>query len=193
MARTIDARGLNCPQPVILTKKVMDENSGEEIVTIVDNFAALENISKLAANQGYSFTVETRGNESYIHMIPSELELNPEVTPDRGLVILVKSQYFGEGDQQLGAVLMKSWAYTLTEMSGKLKALIFMNGGIHLTTEGSPILEHLTFLEQQGVEILSCGTCLDFFNKKDQLQVGQVTNMYSAMELLSSVAKRIVI
>jgi selenium metabolism protein YedF len=193
MARTIDARGLNCPQPVILTKKVMDETSGEEIMTIVDNSAALENISKLAANQGYSFSVETQGTESYIHMIPSKVELSPEVAIDRGLVILVKSQYFGEGDQKLGAVLMKSWAYTLTEISGKLKALIFMNAGIHLTTDGSPILEHLTFLEEQGVEILSCGTCLDFFNKKDHLKVGQVTNMSSAMELLSTASKTIVI
>ncbi len=193
MTRNIDARGLSCPQPVILTKRAMDENSGEEIMTIVDNPAAVENVSKLAASQGYSFTVNNQENSSYIHMVKSEVETAAEDSAERDLVILVKSSHFGEGDEELGNILIKSWAYTLTEMSARLKALIFMNGGIHLTTEGSPIVEHLAFLQGNGVDILSCGTCLDFFNKKDLLQVGQVTNMYTAMELLSTAGKAITI
>jgi len=193
MTRTIDARGLSCPQPVILTKKIMDEKSGEEIITIVDNTAARENVSKLAASQGYDFSVETQGSESHIRMSPRITDNGPEVEECRDLVILVKSQHFGQGDENLGEVLMKSWAYTLTEMSGQIQSIIFMNGGVHLTTEGSPILEHLHFLEKEGVQILSCGTCLDFFAKKDRLQVGQVTNMYTAMDLLASGAKNLVI
>lgn len=193
MTRSIDARGLSCPQPVILTKRAMDENSREEIITIVDNPAAVENVSKLAASQGYSFTVNKQENSSYIHMVRSEKETAAEDSAERDLVIMVKTNHFGEGDQELGNILIKSWAYTLTEMDDKLKALIFMNGGVHLTTEGSPILDHLAFLQGKGVEILSCGTCLDFFNKKDLLQVGQVTNMYTAMDLLSRAGKTIVI
>lgn len=192
MTRNIDARGLSCPQPVILTKKAMDEKNGQQIITIVDNPAALENVSKLAAGQGYSFTVEEQGDGTYIRMVPGALKTVGEDT-GQDLVILVKSPYFGEGDNELGTILMKSWAYTLTEMSERLKALIFMNGAVDLTTEGSPILEHLAFLQEKGVEILSCGTCLDFFNKKDLLQVGQVTNMYTAMDLLSRAGKTIVI
>lgn len=192
MTRNIDARGLSCPQPVILTKKAMDEKNGQQIITIVDNPAALENVSKLAAGQGYSFTVEEQDDGTYIRMVPGALETVSEDT-GQDLVILVKSPYFGEGDNELGTILMKSWAYTLTEMSERLKALIFMNGAVDLTTEGSPILEHLAFLQEKGVEILSCGTCLDFFNKKDLLQVGQVTNMYTAMDLLSRAGKTIVI
>ncbi len=192
MTRNIDARGLSCPQPVILTKKAMDEKNGQEIITIVDNPAALENVSKLAAGQGYSFSVEEQGDGTYIRMVPGALETVSEDT-GQDLVILVKSPYFGEGDNELGTILMKSWAYTLTEMSERLKALIFMNGAVDLTTEGSSILEHLAFLQEKGVEILSCGTCLDFFNKKDLLQVGQVTNMYTAMDLLSRAGKTIVI
>lgn len=193
MTKNIDARGLSCPQPVILTKRAMDENSREEIITIVDNPAAVENVSKLAASQGYSFTVNKQENSSYIHMVRSEEETAAEDSAERDLVIMVKTNHFGEGDQELGNILIKSWAYTLTEMGDKLKALIFMNGGVHLTTEGSPILDHLAFLQGKGVEILSCGTCLDFFNKKDLLQVGQVTNMYTAMDLLSRAGKTIVI
>lgn len=193
MTKIVDARGLNCPQPVILTKRVMDENSGEEILTMVDNSAALENVSKLAASQGYAFTVESQGTEFHIHMSPPESTRTDQELPIQAMVVLVKSQYLGQGDDELGAVLTKSFFYTLTEMSSQLHTLIFMNGGVHLTTAGSPVLEHLEYLEQQGVQILSCGTCLDFFAKKAQLKVGQTTNMYTAMELLAQAAKTLVI
>jgi selenium metabolism protein YedF len=193
MTRTVDARGLNCPQPVILTKRAMDENSGEEILTMVDNSAALENVCKLAASLNYNYAIEAQGSESHIRICPPE---NPHPDKDRpqpAMVILVKTQYFGQGDDELGALLTKSFFYALTEMGSELQALIFMNGGVHLTTAGSPVMEHLLFLEQQGVQILSCGTCLDFFAKKEQLQVGQVTNMYTATELLARAAKTLVI
>jgi len=193
MSRTIDARGLNCPQPVILTKRVMDENSGEAIVTLVDNPTALENVCKLATSQGYDFTIESQGSESHIHMSSQNSAQSQEQTASQDLAILVKSQYFGEGDDELGAVLTKSFFYTLTEMGPELQNLIFMNGGVHLTTKGSPVLEHLEFLEQKGVQILSCGTCLDFFSKKEQLKVGQVTNMYTATEILCKAAKTLIL
>jgi len=193
MIRTIDARGLTCPQPVILTKRVMDEKSGEEIVTLVDNPTSLENVCKLASSQGYTFVVETQGLEQHIHMTRQDSDISTEMIPTKDMTILVKSQYFGQGDDELGAVLIKSFFYTLTEMGPELQNLIFMNGGVHLTTEGSPVLEHLQFLEQKGVQILSCGTCLDFFSKKDQLKVGQVTNMYTATEILFNASKTLVL
>lgn len=193
MSRTIDTRGLTCPQPVILTKRVMDENSGDEIVTLVDNPTSLENVCKLAISQGYTYTVEPQGSETHIHMIMQNPAQSVNQSLKKDLAIMVKSQYFGQGDDELGTVLIKSFFYTLTEMGSELKNLIFMNGGIHLTTEGSPILEHLQFLEKKGVQILSCGTCLDFYSKKDQLKVGQVTNMYTATEILCSAAKTLIL
>jgi len=193
MSRTIDARGLTCPQPVILTKRVMDENSGEEIITLVDNPTSLENVCKLASSQGYTFVVETQGSEQHICMTMQDSERTTELIPIKDLSILVKSQYFGQGDDELGAILVKSFFYTLSEMGPELQNLIFMNGGVHLTTEGSPVLEHLQFLEQKGVQILSCGTCLDFFSKKGQLKVGQVTNMYTATEILFNASKTLVL
>lgn len=192
MNRTIDARGLNCPQPVILTKRVMDENSGEAIITLVDNPTAVENVCKLAASQGYDFTIESQGSASHIHMIQKSAPAE-QAMPNRELVILVKSDVFGQGNDELGAVLTKSFFYALTEISSEVQTLIFMNGGVHLTTDGSPILEHLEYLEQNGVQILSCGTCLDFFSKKDQLKVGQVTNMYTATEILCKAPKNLVL
>lgn len=193
MSRTIDARGLNCPQPVILTKKVMDENSGEEIITMVDNPTAIENVCKLASSQGYTFMVKSQGPDSYVYMNLQDPTREQDELKSRELAVLVKSDLFGEGNDELGAVLTKSFFYTLTEMSSEIQTLIFMNGGVHLTTAGSSVLEHLKYMEQQGVQILSCGTCLDFFAKKDQLEVGQVTNMYTAMEILFKAAKTLVI
>jgi selenium metabolism protein YedF len=193
LTRNVDARGLSCPQPVILTKRVMDEKSGEEIVTLVDNSTSLENICKLAINQGYTYTIEPLGSETHIHMILENSEQSIKQSSKKDLTIMVKSEYLGQGDDELGAILIKSFFYTLTEMGPELQNLIFMNGGIHLTTEGSPVLEHLQFLENKGVQILSCGTCLDFFSKKDQLKVGQITNMYTATEILYNASKTLVL
>ncbi|MEA4924665.1 MAG: sulfurtransferase-like selenium metabolism protein YedF [Syntrophomonadaceae bacterium] len=191
MSRTVDARGLTCPQPVILTKREMDRNRGEIIVTLVDNSAALENVCKLATSQGYDFTVESHGPESHIQMTPKAL---PEeaAASGREVAILVKSDVFGQGNDELGAVLTKSFLYTLTEMSSAIHTIIFMNGGIHLTTAGSPVLEHLEYLQENGVQILSCGTCLDFFDKKEKLKVGQVTNMYTAVEIVCQAGKALI-
>jgi selenium metabolism protein YedF len=193
MSRNVDARGLNCPQPVILTKRVMDEKSGEEIVTMVDNSTSLENVCKLAINQGYTYTIEPLGSETHIHMILENSEQSIKQSSKKDLTIMVKSQYFGQGDDELGTILIKSFFYTLTEMGPELQNLIFMNGGIHLTAEGSPVLDHLQYLENKGVQILSCGTCLDFFSKKDQLKVGQITNMYTATEILYNASKTLVL
>ena len=192
MSRTVDARGLSCPQPVILTKRVMDEKSGEEIITLVDNPTSLENVCKLAKNQGYRFTVEESGSEHHIHMIIESAGLDVEEAISKNVAILVKSQIFGTGSDELGTALMKSFFYTLTESASRISHLILMNGGVFLSTEGSPVLDNLRELEQQGVQIWSCGTCLDYFSLKEKLQVGEMTNMYNATEALFNASKTMV-
>ncbi|MGI6713280.1 MAG: sulfurtransferase-like selenium metabolism protein YedF [Bacillota bacterium] len=192
MSRTVDARGLSCPQPVILTKRVMDDNSGDEIITLVDNITSLENVCKLAKSQGYQFTVEQSGPEYHIHMVKKSDMLNIEEALSNNIAILIKSQFFGEGSDELGAVLMKNFLYTLTELASRISHLVFINSGVYLTTEGSPVLDHLRELERQGVQILSCGTCLDYFSLKEKLEVGEVTNMYNATETLLNSGKTMV-
>lgn len=192
MSIKIDARGLNCPQPVILTKRVMDENLDEDIVTLVDNPAALENVCKLAKSQGYDYSVERNGEDNIITMTKACCDCMPANDNSRDVAILIKSDLFGSGNDELGRILMKSFMYALTEMSSNISHLIFMNGGVRLTTEGSPVLEHLQVLEEAGVEIMSCGTCLDFLQQKDKLLVGQVTNMYTAIETLTKAGKSLI-
>jgi selenium metabolism protein YedF len=194
MEKIIDARGLSCPQPVILTKQVLDQNPKEVIITVVDNPTALENVTKLAKSQGYNVEVEERAGEYHISMTRLEPTNHQELLapePAGNVAILLTSNLFGQGDEELGKVLMKSFLYALTEMEDRITNIIFMNSAVFLTTEGSEVIDHLAFLESHGVEILSCGTCLDFYQLKDKLLVGKVTNMYTAMDILTSADKSI--
>jgi len=191
MGIVVDARGLTCPQPVILTKKAMGEPGGDDLVTIVNQMVALENVSKLAKSQGYDTEIEQKDDDYYIHMTRMG---NPDENRNgtsESVAIMIRSNLFGQGEAELGQVLMKSFLFSLNELDIRVTHVIFMNSGIFLTIEGSPVLETLKVLEEKGVEILSCGTCLDFYQAKDKLAVGSVTNMYTAMEVLTSAGRSI--
>jgi len=185
----IDARGLSCPQPVILTKKALE--AGDSVITVVDNEAALENVSRLAQGLGYNVEVEQQGKDYHIH-IEKTATRREQIEFNHG-VILITGQYLGRGDDALGKILMKSFLYTLAQMKDTVTTLIFINSGVALTSQGSEVLDHLLELEQSGIEILSCGTCLDFYNLKNKLMVGQVSNMYSILERISAADKVITI
>ena len=107
--------------------------------------------------------------------------------------MVVKSNVLGQGDDVLGSVLMKSFLYTLTQMEGELETLIFLNGGVLLTTAGSEVLEHIKNLAKNGVEVMSCGTCLDFYGLTDKLEVGSIGNMYTIAEEMFHARKLIVL
>ncbi|MEN6349616.1 MAG: sulfurtransferase-like selenium metabolism protein YedF [Syntrophomonas sp.] len=183
MKKTVDARGLSCPQPVILTKKALEEQGVSEILTIVDNPAAFENVSRLLESFKLTPAVEQKGDEYYINVSKDETVGKPDTgKTDGDTVVLISSNILGRGDDQLGGLLMKSFLYSLTQLEGVLKSVIFMNGGVLLTTEDSEVLEHIKLLEEKGIEVLSCGTCLDYYKVADKLQAGSVTNMYTITE-----------
>lgn len=193
MNKIVDARGLSCPQPVILTKKAMDEGRYDSLITIVDQTAALENVSKLAEKEGYRVAVEEKGDEYHISMSRDESLIDVDISMPREVAVLITSRWFGQGEEELGKVLMKSFLYTLSEMTSQLSHIIFMNSAVFLTTEGSEVKEILTGIAEDGVEILSCGTCLDFYNLKDKLAVGAVTNMFTAMDIIAGASRNITI
>jgi len=182
----VDARGLDCPKPVIQTKKAIESAGVNNVLTIVDNETAKENISKLATSLNCNFTVEEIGADFYIDIYMGEVlakEIMPEKKPSiHEIVIVVGKDKFGEGNDELGEVLMNGYFYTLTEVQPYPKAILFLNSGVNLTIEGSKVLEHLRILESLGVEILSCGTCLDYYMAKDKLAVGGVSNMFTIVE-----------
>lgn len=190
MSKTIDCRGLACPKPVILTKNELESLKSGEVVTIVDNDTARQNVLKLAESLGYPSKVESRDNFFYITITKGDA-VKDSKSGENNLVIFVGSNVLGTGDDKLGAVLMKSYMYALSESSTFPKAMLFANGGVKLTTEGSDVLSSLKSLEEKGVSIMSCGTCLDFYNLKEKLVVGTVTNMYNIVELMNKASNTI--
>ncbi len=109
------------------------------------------------------------------------------------IAVLIASDTMGTGSEELGQNLMKSYIYSLTEVDEKPSTMMFLNGGVKLTTKGSEVLESLKLLEAEGVEILSCGACLNYFKLEDMLEVGEVTNMYYNVEVMHGADDTIVI
>lgn len=203
--KIVDCRGLACPQPVLSTKKALEE-AGPPLVTIVDNEAARENVARFARSQGCLVRIEEEGGCYRLHITrgtePAGAPAPPGapapaggIVPTGGTVargpmtVLLSGDRLGRGSEELGGILMRSFLYTLTQQEDPPGALICVNGGVRLTTEGSPALEELRILEEKGTEILSCGTCLDFFGLKDKLKIGRVTNMYEIVERLGAAAR----
>lgn len=188
MRLEVDARGMQCPKPVIETKKAMEKVNEGTVTTIVDNDIARENVTKLARSLSYDVNVEEINGEYRVNIFKGILENDfmPKSRPStRDLVVLIGKDSMGEGSEELGKVLIKGYFYTLTESKPFPKAILFVNSGVRLTTEGSEVVDHIRTLESQGVEILSCGTCLDYFNLKDKLIVGGVSNMYTIVEKMN--------
>ncbi|MDI6891738.1 MAG: sulfurtransferase-like selenium metabolism protein YedF [Actinomycetota bacterium] len=182
MAKEIDARGLPCPRPVILTKQAIEEGVGE-LVILVDNEPASENVSKMARKMGYEVKVEKAGSDFRILAARTEAAEVCGEAVERETTIFINSDTIGRGDDELGAALMKSFLYALTKSEDKPNKVIFMNGGVKLVVGGSEVVDSLKELIDSGVHVLACGTCLDFFKLKDKVAVGEVSNMY---EILSS-------
>lgn len=200
MNREIDARGKDCPLPVIHTKKALEAIENGKITTIVDNEAAKENVSKLAKSMNLKVDIKENQGNYYIEIFKDQPtgimgleDLGIECAPNntRDLVILISKDRMGEGSEELGKLLMKSYLYALTEVKPYPKSVIFLNSGVKLAIEGSETLEHLRTLESYGVEILSCGTCLDYFKIKDKLAVGGISNMYTIVEKLNNASNTI--
>lgn len=193
---TVNAMGDNCPIPVIKTKKAMKALTGPETIEVlVDNEMSVQNVTKMAESSGGQVHSEKLGEGEFKIIISMQgaLQDQEEVTciPDAkgDLVVVVSSDRMGTGNDELGKVLLKGFIFAVTQLDTLPKTMLFYNGGVTLTTEGTPVLEDLKSLEAQGVEIMSCGTCLDYYGLKDKLVVGSVTNMYNIVETQAKAAK----
>jgi selenium metabolism protein YedF len=193
--KTVDCRGLACPQPVINTKNALQDTTSP-ILVIVDNEAACTNVSRLAESQGARVSVVQESDEFHLTIKPGQSapasEASPVVCPTNGaknMVVHISSEGMGRGDEELGATLMTAFLDTLSQFKGELSHAIFVNAGAKLAVEGSPVLEQVRQLEQVGAQVLVCGTCLNHFGIKDKLAVGRVSNMYAIIETLSKAGR----
>lgn len=182
----IDCKGLKCPQPVINTKKYFNDITEGTATVIVDNDVANSNISKFAQSNGFTVSSELIDGLYHIKITKSPCACNPMSFKQNNLVIIVSNDKMGIGNDELGATLMKSYLYALAESDTLPTDLIFINGGVKLTVEGSDSLINIKTLQEKGVNILSCGACLDFYSLKEKLAVGEITNMYTIVEKMNS-------
>jgi len=182
--KKINARGLDCPEPVVLTKKALKDN--EEVITIVDNKAAANNVKKLAKKLGAEAEINEIENDYEINIKNNENKHKNEQKDSTAKVYFFKSDKLGKGADELGDVLIKGFLHTLLETDPLPEKLIFINSGVKIVTENEDAIESLQELEDKGVNILACGTCLDYYGIEDQLAVGEISNMYEIVESLNS-------
>jgi len=187
-----NAKGMACPLPVVQTKKLLAEY--DVVETTVDNFIATENLTKLAEQLNYDIDVKKISDEEYIVTISNSVtdkgnsvkEVTEEKTQvikaqDDSYIVVVNKQIMGHGSEELGKKLMKAFLYTLTEQEVLPKKIIFYNGGVLLADKNqSHVLEELKVLQENGVEIMSCGACIDYY--KVDLAIGSTSNMYFIVE-----------
>ena len=198
MLKVVNAMGDACPIPVVKTKNAIKELSGAGMVeTLVDNEIAVQNLTKFGNSKGFTVSSEKKTKKDFTFQIPENSTTStpaaesavPACTPDskkHGLVAVLSANTMGNGEEQLGKILMKSFIFALTKQDQLPEIILCYNSGASLTCEDSDSLEDLKSLEAEGVKILTCGTCLDFYGLKEKLAVGGVTNMYEIVEIMES-------
>ena len=200
MRHEVDAMGKQCPIPVVMTKKVIDKAAiGDEIEILVDNETAVNNLSRLANKTGCTFVSEKLEDKKYQVKMTVQTEqaggdVNEEEfvceTPHKKVTVaVISSNVMGNGDDELGKILIKGFIYALSQMDTHPDTILFYNGGAKLTTEGSESIGDLKKMEEEGVEILTCGTCLKHYGLMDKLMVGKVTDMYTIAERMTGADK----
>lgn len=194
MKKEIDARGLACPEPVVLARKAIGEC--DEITVIVNDEAARENVRRMAEGMGCRVSLDSHGADTSIHITKSgqpvrcdSLSYGSSVALSGPTVLAISSDTMGRGNDELGAILIKSFLHTLGEAETKPDVILFFNTGVKLAIMGSEVIEDLRSLSQTGVKILVCGTCLGYFEAKDKLAAGMISNMYDIAETMLGAGK----
>ena len=196
-----------CPKPVLETQKAFKNPEITEFEVIVDNTSARENLKRLAASKGYrcdvseegsiitvtirreaALAVETDGQE---YVAACDIDAGDSITSGR--VLIIKNEFLGDGNDELGKVLMKGFLYTVTETKPYPEKVVLLNSAIKLSTINEETVVHLKKLEEAGTKIYSCGTCLNYYDLADQLKVGVIGNMYDVVDSLMSTSDRIIL
>ncbi len=192
MSQVIDAKGKPCPQPVILAKQAIAQE-GTDFIIDGDNTTAVGNLQRMAGNQGYSAQVAEEGGVYRLTMVKTG-EAADCAAAESGMqpktyTVFVGRDIIGDGDRTLGTNLMRMFFYTLTESEDLPVSICFMNAGVKLPAGDEQVTEHLKKLVDRGVQVLVCGTCLNFFGIADQLQIGTVSNMYDIVSQMQAAGK----
>lgn len=186
--KTVDARDMPCPVPVVRTKKALEEIEEGQVLVLVNSPTSCQNVQRFAESQGCKVTVEEKEGVFHLHIV-KEKAGRAAPSGQSTDVVFITSDRLGTGDQRLGEILMKAFLNTLWDVEPKPAKILFLNEAVRLTTEGSEVLDSLRLLEKAGVQLLSCGTCLEYYHLRDDLRVGSATNMYDTVNSLLSAGK----
>lgn len=184
----VNAVGEVCPKPVIMTKKALKEIESGVVEVSVDNQTSKENVEKMAKEMGHTFETKEEGNV-FVITITKAGEKQENSSKEENIVISIGSDKMGEGEDELGKILIKGFIYALTEAETLPKTVLLYNKGVLLASTFEDTVKDLKVLEERGVEILSCGTCANFYHVQDQIKVGTLTNMYTILERQMKAAK----
>ena len=200
MEKIIDCRGLACPLPVVNAKKAAEALSAGDVLTVhVDNEIAVQNLTRFAEHKGFGVSAEKQNHNEYtvtMNIVGAAAEEAQEEevacimdSRRKGMLVVLSVNVMGTGDAKLGTSLMKAFVFALTKQDHLPDTILCYNTGAYLTCEGADTLEDLKLLESEGVTILTCGTCLDFYDLKEKLSVGGITNMYDIVERMENAAQ----
>lgn len=201
MEKMIDCRGMACPLPVVNAKKAAEELfAGDVLTVLVDNEIAVQNLTRFGEHKGFTVTAEKKSDQEYavimnitgeaVQQTKQEETVACEMDSRRkGMLVVLSANTMGTGDPKLGTSLMKAFVFALTKQDQLPDTILCYNTGAYLTCEGADTLEDLKLLESEGVTVLTCGTCLDFYGLKEKLAVGGATNMYDIVERMENAAQ----
>ena len=200
MEKIIDCKGMACPLPVVNAKKAAEALSAGDVLTVlVDNEIAVQNLTRFADHKGFSVGAEKKADKEYavvMHISSTSAETSREEavacvmdSRRKGMLVVLSANTMGSGDAKLGTSLMKAFVFALTKQDQLPDTILRYNTGAYLTCEGADTLEDLKLMESEGVTILTCGTCLDFYGLKEKLAVGSITNMYDIVQRMENAAQ----
>ena len=185
--KIIDAMGLACPRPVILTKKAIREENLDEVTVKVGNEIATENLTKMGKQLGFSAEVKTNSKTDYEVCLEKTGDAQCELMFEEDsseYIVVISSDHMGTGDEAFSKNLLEGFVYALTEQDVAPKYVVFYNMGVTLPSLNEKVIGDLKALEERGTQVLSCGLCLGQYDLKEKLQVGEITNMYRICELM---------
>lgn len=204
---TVDAMGKQCPVPLIMTKNEIAKNGEGDYLVLVDNKIAVQNLEKMSKQYGFDYSFEKIEDAKFeVHLKVDDASVVTEVALEQNVsetncgttvssentVVVYKSNQMGHGDDDLGTVLVKGGIYAFTQLPNPPKTFIFYNSGVKLVCDESDNIEDLNNLQEKGVKIFACGTCLNHYGLQDNLKIGEVTNMYDIVEMLNNAGKIII-
>ena len=200
MEKIIDCRGMACPLPVVNAKKAAEElQPGDILKVLVDNEIAVQNLSRFAEHKGFGVSAGKNADKEYAVIMTISGAAAAEAKAEeivcaldsrrKGMLVVLSANTMGNGDPKLGTALMKAFVFALTKQDQLPDTILCYNTGAYLTCEGADTLEDLKLLESEGVTVLTCGTCLDFYGLKKKLAVGGATNMYDIVERMENAAQ----